>query len=69
MVTNPPASVGDARAWVPSLGQEDFLEQETATCSRILAWKTPWTEGPDRQSPWDCEELNTTDHSNIIPVL
>ena len=22
-----------------------FLEKETATRSRILAWKTPWTEG------------------------
>ena len=32
--------------WVPSLGQEDLLERETATHSSILAWKVPWTEEP-----------------------
>ena len=30
--------------WVPSLGQEDPLEEEMATHSRILAWKILWTE-------------------------
>ena len=30
---------------VRSLGQEDPLEEEMATHSSILAWKTPWT-GP-----------------------
>ena len=29
-----------------SLGQEDFLEEEMATRSSILAWRTPWTEEP-----------------------
>ena len=29
---------------VRSLGQEDPLEKEMATCSRILAWKISWTE-------------------------
>ena len=29
---------------VPSLGQEDPLEEETATLSSILAWEIPWTE-------------------------
>ena len=32
--------------WVQSLGQEDPLEEEMATHSRILAWKIPWTEEP-----------------------
>ena len=27
------------------LGQEDFLEEEMATHSIILAWEIPWTEG------------------------
>ena len=27
---------------------EDLLEKEMATHSRILAWKNPWTEEPDR---------------------
>ena len=29
---------------VQSLGQEDPLEKEMATHSRILAWEIPWTE-------------------------
>ena len=29
-----------------SLGQEDPLEKEMATYSRILAWRIPWTEEP-----------------------
>ena len=32
--------------WVQSLGQEDPLEKEMATHSRILAWRIPWTEEP-----------------------
>ena len=32
---------------VPSLGQEDPLEKETATHSSILAWTTSWTEEID----------------------
>jgi len=28
------------------MGWEDPLEKETATCSNILAWETPWTEEP-----------------------
>ena len=29
---------------VRSLGQEDPLEKEMATCSNFLAWRSPWTE-------------------------
>ena len=32
--------------WVRSLGQEDALEKEMATHSRILAWRIPQTEEP-----------------------
>ena len=32
--------------WVRSLGREDPLEKEMATCSSILAWRIPWTEEP-----------------------
>ena len=32
--------------WVQSLGQEDPLEEDMATHSRILAGKIPWTEEP-----------------------
>ena len=31
---------------VRSLGWEDFLEEEMATRSSILAWRIPWTEEP-----------------------
>ena len=30
--------------WIPSLGQEDPLEEERATHSSILAWEIPWKE-------------------------
>ena len=32
--------------WIQSLGHEDPLEEEMATHSSILAWRTPWTEEP-----------------------
>ena len=32
--------------WVQSLGQEDPLEEGSATHSNILAWRIPWTEEP-----------------------
>ena len=41
MVKNLPAM---PEIWVPSLGQEDPLEKETATYSSILAWEIQWTE-------------------------
>ena len=36
------------KIWVPSLGQEDSLEEEMATHSSILARKIPWM-----YSPWE----------------
>ena len=45
MVKNLPANTEDQ---VLSLGQEDLLEEETATHSSILAWRIPWTEEPGR---------------------
>ena len=36
------------RRGVQSLGQEDPLEEETATYSSILAWRIPWTEEPGK---------------------
>ena len=34
--------------WVRFLGWEDPLEKEMAIHSSTLAWKIPWTEGPER---------------------
>ena len=44
MVKNPPASAADARDTDSILGQEDPLEEGTATRSSILAWRIPWTK-------------------------
>ena len=43
MVKNLPAV---QETGVPSLGREDSLEKEMATCSSILAWRIPRTEEP-----------------------
>ena len=43
VVKNPPA---DAEDTVQSLGQEDPLEEEMVTHSRILAWRVSWTGQP-----------------------
>ena len=34
-------------AWVQSLDQEDSLDKGMAAHSSILAWRIPWTEGPE----------------------
>ena len=48
--------------WVRSLGLEDALEEEMATHSSILAWKTPWTEEPEGLlCPWGCKESDMTE--------
>ena len=51
--------------WVWSLGQEDPLEEEMATCSSILVWKIPWTEENGGYSPRGHKELDMTDLLNI----
>ena len=33
---------------VPSLGWEDPLEEEMATCSSTFAWRIPWIEEPGK---------------------
>ena len=46
-VKNPPTMQEMQETWVPSLGQEDLLEEGMATHPSILAEKIPWTEEPD----------------------
>ena len=41
MVKNPPAK---QETEVRSLGWEEPLEKEMASCFSILAWEIPWTE-------------------------
>ena len=47
-VKNPPVTQEMQETWVPSLGQEDLLEEGMATHSSIPAWRIPWTEEPGR---------------------
>ena len=54
MVKNLPAV---RETLVRSLGQEDPLEEEMATYSSILAWKTPWTEEPGRLQSMESQRV------------
>ena len=45
-VKNSPVVQEPQELWVRFMGQEDPLEEGTATHSSILAWRIPWTEGP-----------------------
>ena len=41
---------------VQLLGPEGPLEKDTATHSRIIVWRSPWTEEPGGLSPGGCRE-------------
>ena len=64
-VKNPPKM---QETWVWTLDQEDPLEEETATYSSILAWKTPWTEEPGglQSKESDMTEQLSTNRSKVI---
>ena len=50
---------------VQSLGQEDPLEKEMATCSSTLVWEIPWTAEPGGlYGPWGHRESDTTEHAH-----
>ena len=50
---------------VQSLGQEDPLQKEMATHSRILAWRTPWTEEPGGPESMGSQEEGTTERLTL----
>ena len=60
MVKNPLANARDRRDVGWTLGWEDLLEKEKATCSSILAWKIPCTEQTGGYIPWGHKEFHTT---------
>ena len=60
-VKNLPAMQEMLEIWVRFLGQEDPLEEGTATHSRILAWRIPWTEEPGGLQSIGHEESDTTE--------
>ena len=45
-VKNLPAMQETQQMRIQSLGQEDPLEEETATYLSILVWEIPWTQEP-----------------------
>ena len=51
---------------VRSLGGEEFLEEETATHSSILAWRILWTEEPGRLQSTGSKESDTTERLTHI---
>ena len=61
MVKNLPAMW---ETWVRYLGEEDPLEDGTATHSSILAWRIPMDRGTWKKT-WGCKELDTTEQLNI----
>ena len=56
---------------VQSLSQEDPLEDEMASHSSVLAWKTPWTEEPGRLQPLGSQSVGhdwVTEHTEMMGV-
>ena len=53
---------------VQSLGQEDLLEKETATCSSILACEFPWTEDPGGLESMGSHNLATKPQTTTTEV-
>ena len=52
---------------VQSLSWEDPLEKEMVTHFRILAWRSPWAEEPDRYSLWGRKESDSTERLTLSP--
>ena len=50
--------------WDLSQGLEDSLEEEMASCSSILAWKSPWTEKLGRLQSMGSQESDTKEHTH-----
>ena len=60
VVRNPPANAGNVReAGAIFLGQEDPMEEGTASRSSILVWRIPWTEEPGGLQSIRSQELDT----------
>ena len=49
---------------VRSLGRDNPLEEEMATHSSILAWKSHGQRSLVGYSPWDCKESDMTDRAH-----
>ena len=54
--------------WVPSLRQDDPPEKEMATHSSVLPGKSQGQRSLVSYPPWDCEELEATEHALVYLV-
>ena len=54
--------------WVRSLSLEDPLEKRTATHSRFLAWRVPWTEEPGRLQSMGSQRVRQDWATNAFTV-
>ena len=68
-VKNLPAMQETQQMRIQSLGQEDPLEEETATHSSILAWRIPWTEEPGGLQSTELQESDTTERISVHRFL
>ena len=57
--------------WVPSLGQEDPLEEEMVIHSSILAWKIPRTEEPGELQSVESQksQIRLNAHARALKAL
>ena len=55
--------------WVPSLGQEDAVENEMASQFSILAWKVPWTEEPGGLQSMGLQRVRRLSDGNMCYCL
>ena len=53
---------------VHSLGWEDLLEKEMATCSSILVWEIPWSEEPDGLQSMGMQKSLTTNQPTLDSI-
>ena len=60
-------ATGDRRVW--SLGQEDFLEEEMATHSRILPGESHGQRSLVGDSPWGRKESDATEATDWFDIL
>ena len=51
---------------VPSLGRQDPLEEEMATCFSILAWKFHGQGAWVDYSPQSCKESEAAEHTGDV---
>ena len=58
VVKNLPAIQKTQETWVWSLGQQDPLDEGTATHSSILAWRIPWIEEPSGLQSMGLQRVN-----------